>query len=132
MNQNIKEWIDMADTDYGVAEHLFKTYYPKPYEIICYHCQQAVEKMIKGIIIAVEIPGGMPKSHDLSFLLNLVKNRISVPEKIYDYADELTPYGVAIRYPNELFLEERHAKTALQMTQEALEWGKEIIEEQKS
>ena len=36
MNQNIKEWIDMADTDYGVAEHLFKTYYPKPYEIICY------------------------------------------------------------------------------------------------
>lgn len=122
----------MADTDYGVAEHLFKTYYPKPYEIICYHCQQAVEKMIKGIIIAVEIPGGMPKSHDLSFLLNLVKNRISVPEKIYDYADELTPYGVAIRYPNELFLEERHAKTALQMTQEALELGKEIIEEQKS
>ena len=67
MKQNIKEWIDMADTDYGVAEHLFKTYYPKPYEIICYHCQQAVEKMIKGIIIAVEIPGGMPKSHDLSF-----------------------------------------------------------------
>ncbi len=100
--------------------------------MLSYHCQQAVEKMIKGIIIAVEIPGGMPKSHDLSFLLNLVKNRISVPEKIYDYADELTPYGVAIRYPNELFLEERHAKTALQMTQEALEWGKEIIEEQKS
>lgn len=28
MKQNIKEWIDMADTDYGVAEHLFKTYYP--------------------------------------------------------------------------------------------------------
>ena len=128
MKQNIKEWIDMADTDYGVAEHLFKTYYPKPYEIICYHCQQAVEKMIKSIIIAAEIPGGMPKSHDLSFLLNLVKNRIDVPEKIYDYADELTPYGVAIRYPNELFLEERHVKAALQMTKETLEWGKGIIE----
>ena len=28
----------------------------------------------------------------------------------YDYADTLTPYGVSIRYPNELFLEEKHAK----------------------
>ena len=35
-----------------------------------------------------------------------------------DYADTLTPYGVSIRYPNELFLEERHAKSALQMAKE--------------
>ena len=43
-----------------------------------------------------------------------------------DMAD--TDYGVAIRYPNELFLEERHVKAALQMTKETLEWGKGIIE----
>ena len=37
-----------------------------------------------------------------------IKNKVSIEEKFYDYADALTPYGVAVRYPNELFLEERH------------------------
>lgn len=31
----------------------------------------------------------------------------------FTYADTLTPYGVSIRYPNELFLEERQAKEAV-------------------
>ena len=33
MNQEIKKWIDMAEMDYGVAKHLYETYYPKPYDI---------------------------------------------------------------------------------------------------
>ena len=34
------------------------------------------------------------------------------------------PYGVSIRYPNELFFEEHHAKAALKMTKEMLTWAK--------
>lgn len=64
----------------------------------------------------------MPKSHDLSFLLNQIKNQVTVEEKFYDYADELTPYGVAVRYPSELFLEERHAVEALKMAKEILDF----------
>lgn len=66
--------------------------------------------------------------HDLSFLLNQLKNFVKIEEKYYDYADTLTPYGVAIRYPNELLLEERHAKEALQYANEILIWAKGIIE----
>ena len=44
-------WIEFAKTDLGVAKHLDEQYYPKPLEIICYHCQQAAEKAIKAIII---------------------------------------------------------------------------------
>lgn len=40
--------------------------------------------------------------------------------KYYDYADALTPYGVSVRYPNELFLEERHVKEALECSGEIL------------
>lgn len=36
-------------------------------------------------------------------------------------------YGVAIRYPNELFLEERHAKEALQYAKEILVWVTEVV-----
>ncbi len=122
MNQEVKQWIEMAEMDYGVAKHLYETYYPKPLEIICYHCQQAAEKALKAVIIAGGAHGGMPKSHDLSFLLNQIKNQVTVEEKFYDYADELTPYGVAVRYPSELFLEERHAVEALKMAKEILDF----------
>lgn len=49
MMQEIKEWYDMAAMDLGVAKHLDTTYHPKPLEIICYHCQQSAEKVIKAL-----------------------------------------------------------------------------------
>ena len=131
MEQEILQWIKLAEMDYGVAEHLYQTYYPKPYEIICYHCQQAAEKAIKAVITADGAKGGMPKLHDLSFLLNQIKNVVKIEEKYYDYADSLTPYGVSIRYPNELFLEEKHAKDALRMSEEILVWAHQLIDDKK-
>ena len=39
-----KEWLSFSESDLGVADHLNKTYHPKPLEIICFHCQQAAEE----------------------------------------------------------------------------------------
>lgn len=127
MDHNTSEWMAMASTDLGVAKHLFDTYYPKPLDVICYHCQQCAEKAIKAVIIAKYPQSGMPKLHDLSFLLNQLKNAVPIEEKYYDYADSLTPYGVSIRYPHELSLEDRHALTALQMANELLHWAGEQL-----
>lgn len=127
MTQEVRKWYEMAAMDLGVAKHLNTNYYPKPLEIICYHCQQAAEKAIKALVIYLGGEGGIPKLHDLSFLLNQIKNRVSIEEKFYDYADVLTPYGVAVRYPNELFLEERHVKEAVQFADEIFQWVTEIL-----
>lgn len=70
----------------------------------------------------------MPKLHDLSFLLNQIKNKAAIEDKYYDYADALTPYGVSIRYPNELFLSEKHTKEALEYAGEILDWVKSIVD----
>lgn len=70
----------------------------------------------------------MPKLHDLSFLLNQIKNKVYIEDKYYDYADALTPYGVSVRYPNELFLEERHAKEALEFSGNIFNWVKSIVD----
>ena len=128
MNPEVKQWFDFSVLDLGVAEHLYETYHPCPYEIICYHCQQAAEKAIKAVILFSDLKGGLPRSHDLSFLLNQIRNRYSVSERILDYADELSQYGVATRYPNELFLEQHHAKEALYMAKEVLAWCREQVE----
>jgi len=52
---------------------------------------------------------------------------VSIDEKFYEYADVLSPYGVAMRYPSELELEERHAQKALEMAGEFVEWAKCFI-----
>ena len=76
-----REWLSFAEADLGVAEHLNKTYHPKPLEIICFHCQQAAEKAVKSIIVLNGSQGGIPKKHDLFLLLNQIKNMVSIEEK---------------------------------------------------
>lgn len=69
----------------------------------------------------------MPKNHDISFLLGQIRNMIDVPDEYYDYADTLTPYGVAVRYPNELFLEERHVRDAIIYADKMLSWAESLV-----
>ena len=129
MENEAYTWIEFAKTDFGVAKYLDGNYYPKPLEIICYHCEQSAEKAIKAIIVVYGAPGGMPKKHNLSFLMDQMKNMIQIPEKYYDYADALTPYGVAVRYPNELFIEERNVKEALQYAEEIISWAEDVVKD---
>ena len=35
MDQQVKQWIDYAAQDLGVARHLFENYHPKPLESVC-------------------------------------------------------------------------------------------------
>ena len=127
MENEAKLWMQFAETNLGTAKHLMDTYYPKPLEIICYHSQQAAEMAIKALIIYHGAQGGLPKKHNLSFLLEQMKNMVNIPEEYYDYADILTPYGVSARYPNELFLEEQDAEEALVLSEKILVWVKGLI-----
>ena len=124
MDSTYSEWLSIAETDLGVAKHLYESYHPKPIEVICYHCQQSAEKAVKAVIVANGAPGGLPRLHDLAFLLNQIKYMADINDKYYEYADTLTPYGTSVRYPSELFLEDRHAVTALNYATEILNWAK--------
>ncbi len=128
MDNEATAWIMSAKKDLAVANHLFTTFHPKPLEIVCYHCQQAAEKAVKAVIISNDLPGGVPKKHDISFLLGQLRNTIQIPEDYYDYADTLTPYGVAARYPNELFLEDHHAATAIENARAIIAWAEQNLQ----
>ena len=67
-------------------------------KIICYHCQQAGEKAVKALYLAADIPGGIPRKHDLWFLLEQIKGKVDIPETIFDAAEELDPYAIIVRY----------------------------------
>ena len=68
-----KEWLSYAESDLGVADHLFKTYRPKPLEIICFHCQQAAEKAVKSIFVLKGSQGGFQR--DTTCFYCLIRSR---------------------------------------------------------
>lgn len=124
MDNNYQEWLNYASHDLQAAKFL-QAMKPLPVEIICYHCEQAAEKAIKAIIVFNNAPGGLPKKHELVFLLQQIKNMIDIPANIYDYAASLTPYGISVRYPNDLELLEEDATLALKYADEILHWAQD-------
>ena len=45
----VKRWFELALSDLRSAKFL-KNMWPKPLEVICFHCQQSVEKALKGFL----------------------------------------------------------------------------------
>jgi HEPN domain-containing protein len=108
----VKDWYRFAIMDYSSAKHLNATMNPKPLEIICYHCQQSVEKILKGFLISNNIVA--PKTHDLQQLRIMCVDIDNDFEDLEDVCMELNPYGVQPRYPNEIEILETDTDKALQ------------------
>ena len=93
-----RQWIEFADRDLALAEHTAKTMWPIPHEIVCYHCQQFVEKYLKAFLVSKgQEP---PYIHDLAKLAALCE--IENPDfgQIKQKCIILTEYGVQPRYPS--------------------------------
>ena len=110
-NKHVLEWFRFGDMDLSAASHLLSLH-PVPLEIICFHCQQAVEKYLKGYLIYAG-PEQPPKIHDLRQLRQLCLEYDEQFDSIADACEALTIYGVQPRYPDEIYLEDHHMKKAL-------------------
>jgi len=112
-NKRIYEWFRFGDNDLIAANHLALTLYPQPLEIICYHCQQTVEKYLKGYLIfhGVEEP---PKTHNLMALCGMCSESNSLFDSIVAKCNALNAYGVQPRYPDEIYIDEGIMTKALE------------------
>ena len=111
LNEDVWLWFDYGDADLETAEHLL-TMRRLRLEIICFHCQQAVEKYLKGYLLYNGV--FPPKIHDLDRLCDMCKEFDAEFESIYGECERLSDYGVQSRYPNEMLIEEHHMKKALE------------------
>ena len=105
-----EQWFFLANEDLRSAEHLL-TMHPIPIEIICFHCEQAAEKMLKGVLEANDIEP--PRTHDLVVLCKLCGEVDEEYLNLIDYCIGLTPYGVQARYPSEMEINENDMMNAL-------------------
>ena len=102
MNEHdiVREWLQIAYDDYDNAKYLYDNKSPKPLEIICYHCQQSVEKTLKAYICANGIP--VLKTHETGLLC---RNCSELDKSFADYledCEELEVYATQTRYPNRI------------------------------
>lgn len=123
-----KEWLDFAAMDLEAAQFLFDMR-PVPVEIICYHCEQAAEKLLKAVLVAADIEP--PKTHDLIQLCKKCAELDSAYEVLADACIELSPYGVQVRYPSDLDLNEDDMQYALTMCRRIDKVVREKLTEKK-
>ncbi len=105
-----KEWFKIAEADLSSAEFL-QNMQSMPTEIICYHCQQPAEKYLKGFL---SLKGeAIKRSHDLVILNKECRKYDADFETIEEDCLMLTDYGVNIRYPFPMDINETDIEVAI-------------------
>jgi HEPN domain-containing protein len=123
--EEIKEWIEKADHDLGSAKIIY-LHLPDYFDTISFHCQQAVEKYIKAVLVFYKIE--FQRSHDLVYLLELLSHKIEMDESKFRKVFTLNNFGVQIRYPNKTVkLTKEELETAIQISEEFQSLSHEII-----
>ena len=121
------KWMDMAQNDLLAAQRLFEFFNPKQLDISCYHCQQAVEKALKAVLIFREAVDEVPRTHDLEVLLN---ECVPLDDGFNDFRDDcamLTPYATQTRYPGNREFTETETTSALRKAKQILEFCANLI-----
>jgi len=99
-----RQWVEKAEHDLTTAQHTLQLKANCPFDTICFHAQQCVEKYLKALLSFHKID--FPKTHDVAELLALLPmdSRLGLrPEELA----ELNPYAVEGRYPGEADTEDR-------------------------
>jgi HEPN domain-containing protein len=94
----VKQWRAKADSDWTAVEILLSSD-RCPAQIVCFHCQQYVEKLLKALLTAHGVEA--PKTHDLRRLIQLAEPFAAALAGLSDRADLLTSHGVQARYPDD-------------------------------
>ena len=108
--QLVKLWWRKATDDYKVAVRLFDAG-DMPMGIVCFHCQQAVEKALKALIVAQGVVP--PKTHDLLALCKQCAMPNRDAKTIRDCALDFMEYAVELRYPGDYEPDAAEASAAI-------------------
>jgi HEPN domain-containing protein len=108
------EWLNFAEADFDSAK-ILNDAHRKHNEIICYHCQQAVEKYLKGFLCySGLIP---PKIHVLETLCALCSNFNPAFNEIAKDCAYLSQFAVHARYPFEMTTSDLNTEKALKISE---------------
>lgn len=94
----VRQWVKKAESDWQTVL-ILSAHEHCPRDSVCFHCQQHVEKLLKGLLTMHGMEA--PRTHNLRRLMQLLE---AVPVDLIplrDASDALTAHGVAGRYPDD-------------------------------
>jgi HEPN domain-containing protein len=94
--EEARRWFAIAEEDLRVAGLCLHADVPS-LEAAAYHCQQAAEKLIKGLLVAAALP--FRKVHDLDELADHAVDTYPKLTAYLDFCRPLTRWGTLFRYP---------------------------------
>jgi HEPN domain-containing protein len=121
MDDLTRQWVERAQYDLDTAEAMLKA---GRYLYVLFCCQQAVEKMLKAVIVTKtgELP---PRIHNLLRLAETAG--IESSEEQIDLLTKLSGYYIKSRYPEEIrvagaAIPQRLAQEILARTEQTVKW----------
>ncbi len=95
-SQWVRAWATKGVRDLAAAERLFASEPPLA-DIVCFHSQQATEKLLKSLLLFHETE--FDKVHIIRYLIDLSIQHAPELDLIREKAEPLTRYAVQERYP---------------------------------
>jgi len=128
MKSIAEKWVDIANYDLATAKAMFET---GRYLYVAFMCQQAVEKILKAIIVQ-KTDIYPPKVHKLEFLAKKAGLNTEFNENQKNLLTELNFYYLNNRYPDfkvELskIISKEKSLSLLNQTEDFLKWIKQKI-----
>lgn len=115
----VRQWIEKAEHDLRNAEHTLTLTEDCPFDTVCFHAQQCVEKYLKALLLVHSIE--FPRTHDLRVLRQLVPSQAGLDLDIRHIV-ALNRYTVEARYPGDWDpISQTEAEAAVAMARRARE-----------
>jgi HEPN domain-containing protein len=93
-----QRWVDKAEHDFEAATRIMAVEGGCPYDTVCFHCQQVVEKYLKALLTLAGIHA--PRTHDLGLVRRLLPEQFRLSVEDSELAS-LNPYAVDTRYADD-------------------------------
>jgi HEPN domain-containing protein len=94
----VGQWVQKAENDLKNAEHTLTMGEDCPYDTVCFHAQQCVEKYLKALLTYLTIE--FPKIHDIGELIDLLPAHLRPPLSVIE-RERVSDYAVEARYPGD-------------------------------
>jgi HEPN domain-containing protein len=115
----VRDWLRLAHSDLQAARLLLGSD-PPLLDTGCFHCQQTVEKALKGFLRWRDVT--FPRVHALGLIFDLCQQQDDSFGQIRDACEGLTRFAVQDRYPHGRPISLARAHAALAAAEQAFEF----------